>query len=269
MGATSYGISAAPSTAYPPHDVGSWARHTRRAVEQLEILETRVKERLKATGLSARGASLAAVNSPDVVRYIWERQAMPSADKLARIAAVLGTTVDYLLGKSEEPGEAIAPVPGFKMPSRTTRDLPVYGTALAADRDFLDRDGHPTTVEQVDLLMSSAMDYIIRPPLLVGRSEIFAVYVSGESMSPRFFSGDAVLVEPNRPAAIGDDVLVLLRGAVDQGEEITGALIKKLVRRSASFVELEQYNPPLTFRIPTADIHKIHRIKPWPEAHGI
>lgn len=240
--------------------------------EQLKTLEDRVKERLAASHLSARAASLAATGSPDIVRYIWERQAMPSADKLARLAEVLGTTADYLLGKTDDSGgDAIRPVPGFGLARRRQmpRDLPVYGTGLAADRAYFDRDGKEASVEQVDLYMTAAIDFIARPPLLAGRSDIFAVYVSGDSMSPRFFGGDAVLVEPSRPPAIGDDVLVLLRGAVDQGEEINGALIKRLSRRSASFVELEQYNPRLTFRIPSSDVHKIYRIKPWPEAHGI
>lgn len=242
--------------------------------DQLEILKTRVRERLKETGLTPRAASLAAVNSPDLVRYIFDRNSMPGGDKLARLADVLGTTSDYLLGNSEEVqpnGASVKPVAGFTLPPRrsTPRDLPVYGTALGASREYLDDHGNKMAVEQVDLFMASAIDFILRPPLLAGRKDIFAVYVSGDSMSPKYESGDPVLVEPARPAAIGDHVLVLLRSAIDQGEEITGALIKKLVRRSASYIELEQYNPRSTFRLPAEDVSKIYRIKPWGEAHGI
>jgi phage repressor protein C with HTH and peptisase S24 domain len=38
-------------------------------------------------------------------------------------------------------------------------------------------------------------------------------------------------------------------------------LIKRLVRRSAHFVELAQFNPPMTFRVPSERVAAIHRVR--------
>jgi phage repressor protein C with HTH and peptisase S24 domain len=47
----------------------------------------------------------------------------------------------------------------------------------------------------------------------------------------------------------------------DQYEErITAVLIKRLVRRSASFVELRQFNPDTTFRVGSERIAAIHKV---------
>lgn len=221
-----------------------------------------------------RSVSIAATGSPDVIRYMKPpRRAMPSGDKIASIAIELGTSVEYLLGHTDQVRpETIRHIPEFRLPPRRAmpRDIPVYGTGLAADRDLLDTNGKAVSVEQVELSMSNgAIDYVTRPPALVGRKDIYAIYISGDSMSPRHYSGDAVLVEPSRPPAIGEDVLIVIKAPLDEGEEPTLAMVKRLVRMSATFVELEQFNPPMTFRIDREKVHSIQRIKPWSEAHGI
>lgn len=240
----------------------------------VDQIADRIFARCRDLGRSPRSVSVAATGSPDVIRYMKPpRRAMPSGDKLASIAIELGTSVEYLLGHTDQiQPETIRLVPEFQLPSRPDmpRDIPVYGTGLAADLELLDLNGKSVFVEQVELSMSEgAIDFVTRPPALAGRKDIYAIYISGDSMSPRHYSGDAVLVEPARPPAIGDDVLVIVKAPLGEGEEPTVAMVKRLVRLSASFVELEQFNPPMTFRVERSKVHSIQRIKPWAEAHGI
>ena len=46
----------------------------------------------------------------------------------------------------------------------------------------------------------------------------------------------------------------------DDGERSRGVLVKELVRRSASYVELRQYEPRTDFRVPMTDVLRIDRI---------
>lgn len=78
-------------------------------------------------------------------------------------------------------------------------------------------------------------------------------------MVPRFKPGERVGVSPRAQVDIGDDVIVQLRNGED--DRVRLVLIKELVRRNASYVELRQYNPPVTFRVDRAEIVSMHKVK--------
>lgn len=145
--------------------------------------------------------------------------------------------------------------------TKTTRDIPVYGTALGSLFNF-----EGVAVEQTLLDQGDVIDYFRRPQALTGRADVYGVYIQGGSMSPRFDEGEIAFVDGKRPPQIGDDVVVYLRQFNGHdGEQLTACLIKRLVRRTASYVELEQFNPATTFRIEIEKIAKIHRVIPWAE----
>ena len=230
----------------------------------------RIEERLQALQISDRKASLSAVGKPDLIRDI-RRGREPIGSRLASLAAVLETTVDYLHGTSDQiGGEAVAGsiralVP---QPQDMLQDIPVYGTALGADAEYGDQADGMVSVEQVDLNMGEVVDRFRRPPNLLNRRDIYGLYVAGSSMEPAFESGEGILVDPKKPAGSRDYVVVYLRDRQDT-DNAAGVLIKRLVRRSGSFIELEQYNPPLTFRLDARLYRDVHRVMPWDEAFGM
>ncbi len=76
-------------------------------------------------------------------------------------------------------------------------------------------------------------------------------------MWPRFRPGSRIAVSPRAPVAIGDDVLVRLKSAAAGAERV---LIKQLVKRSGTSVELRQFNPALTFAVDAADVAAILKV---------
>jgi phage repressor protein C with HTH and peptisase S24 domain len=104
---------------------------------------------------------------------------------------------------------------------------------------------------------SIELDRLPRPQSLAGDSDAYAITMVGDSMWPRFRPGRRVAVSPHAPVAIGDDVLVRLRGGVEPGQLV---LIKELVRRSAAFLELRQFNPATTFRVDANEIEAIQKV---------
>jgi len=140
------------------------------------------------------------------------------------------------------------------------QDLPIYGSALGADLDF-----SGTAVEQTHLNTGDVVQYISRPSAVANRPDVYGVYIQGSSMAPRYQEGELAVVETRTPPRVGDDVVVYLCNGLDDGEEISACLIKRLVRRSGSYIELEQFQPHTTFRIESNTIKKVHRVIPWAE----
>jgi phage repressor protein C with HTH and peptisase S24 domain len=78
-------------------------------------------------------------------------------------------------------------------------------------------------------------------------------------MWPRFRPGRRVAVSPKAPVSIGDDVIVKL-ARMDESAGRVPVLVKELVRRSAEGLELRQFNPDLTFRLPAEQVGSIEKV---------
>jgi phage repressor protein C with HTH and peptisase S24 domain len=125
------------------------------------------------------------------------------------------------------------------LPALPSRDLPVMGAVKGGAEGFYFNDGE-------------AKEFVVRPPSLGGVSNAFALYVDGDSMEPRYYAGEMLYVNPNRPITRGCFVAVEM--ADGQG------LIKQFVRRSDELLVLAQFNPPKEIRLPFAEVKRIYRI---------
>lgn len=183
---------------------------------------------------------------------VKHRLSMPTLDKLK------DTVPDFpgWAGKDIPPNATLAaPMEGAGI-KRMTRDVPIYGTALGAD-EILEGEA----VEQIELNRGEVIGYRRRPVLLGGRTDVYALYVQGSSMAPRHRDGAVLFVEGRRRPSVGDDAVVYLRSPDEvDGERPSAVLVKTVVHKSASFLELEQYTPPLVFRIAMERVARIDRV---------
>jgi phage repressor protein C with HTH and peptisase S24 domain len=138
-----------------------------------------------------------------------------------------------------------APVDALYSGERWPRDLRVLGMAECGP------DGW-------SLWNGEVIEMTSRPPNLAGAALAYAVYVVGDSMEPRYHSGELVYVHPGRPVDVGAYVLVQVKPK-DDGDA-PRAVVKRLVRRSATKVMLEQFNPKKTIELKTGDILSMHRV---------
>jgi SOS-response transcriptional repressor LexA len=123
--------------------------------------------------------------------------------------------------------------------SSPRRDLPVIGMVKGGAEGFYFNEGEPS-------------EYVIRPANLAGASNAFALYVDGDSMEPRYFAGEILYVNPNRP--ITRNCFVAIEAADGRG------LIKQFLRRSEEQLVLHQFNPAKDIRLPARDVKRIYRI---------
>ena len=139
-------------------------------------------------------------------------------------------------------------------PRRMPKDVPVYGTAVGGASGAFHLNGE-------------VIDYLRRPPGVADVVGLFAVYVQGDSMWPRYEAGDPVYCHPKRPAKNGDDVVVELHG---RDGEPGDCFVKRLKNRTPTKLILGQFNPAdVEIEIDLGKVRNIYRIIPNSELLGL
>jgi hypothetical protein len=123
--------------------------------------------------------------------------------------------------------------------AQSPRDLPVAGSVRGDGDGFLFNPGAPT-------------EFVERPANLRGVFNAFALYMDGDVMEPRYYAGELLYVNPNRPLTRHCFVAVELAGG--QG------LIRQFLRRSESELVLHQLNPAKDLTVKAAEVKRISRI---------
>ena len=214
-------------------------------------LAERLSRAMKQSGLNQPGLARAAskpgapVSQQVVHHLLYSRNT--SSKHLPAIAEALNVSLDWLARGGDEPGAA-----GPRMAARapggdggTEHRLPVLGMAECGP------DGW-------SLWNGDVIDTIPCPPNLAGAPRAYAVYIVGDSMEPRYYSGELAYIHPGKPVTIGAFVLVQIRPHHDG--DTPKAVVKRLLKRTGSKLVLEQFNPQKKFEIKTDDVVSIHRV---------
>lgn len=250
----------------------------------MTTLKERVAARLDALGLSPYEAAMKArlhrSYVSDILRDKKHRMTVDFAGRLAKVlecdpqwlasgtgpappdgsppASAVGGPSDVVVGfgpplpESGVTGEVrradVALPPLSEMP----RDVPVYGTAAGSVVGAFQFDG--------------VVDYVRRPPALMGVPVAYALYITGSSMEPEHNPGDLRFIHPGRPPRIGDTVIVQTKN--HEADGIT-AYIKTLVRMNDAKVFLHQRNPEATIELDRRTVVAVHRVLTLNELFGV
>jgi transcriptional regulator with XRE-family HTH domain len=233
-----------------------------------ETLRERLRERLEFMSLTPHALSREIGANAGYVRDLLDpaKTGIPSAERLQRLAAALGTTTDYLIGDATSARQPVSEVSVRADPRSYTpagqNGIPVHGTAYCDDLAIQGPEGE-YLIERIQLEVDHVVRFVKRPSSLWNVRDAYAIDLHGDSMTPVMEQGDTRLVDPRRPPAPGDYVVVQLTNGSDT--DIATVLVKRLVRASSAFVELEQFNPKLVFRIARRQVARLHRIVPYSE----
>jgi phage repressor protein C with HTH and peptisase S24 domain len=139
-----------------------------------------IRRGLEKPGKTQKGLAEALKLDPSQVTRILTKGRRLRADEIEKVRLYLDESI---------PGERQAPVPVV-----VPRDVPVEGTAAGGhDGGFIFEGG--------------TIDYLRRPPRLMGIPSAYALYVLGDSMSPWRRNGEPVYVHPGQPPQIRDRVV--------------------------------------------------------------
>lgn len=123
--------------------------------------------------------------------------------------------------------------------------IPVLGVARGGDDGRFEFNGE--TVE-----------YVPRPPNLIGVRRAYAIYVTGDSMLPRYRPGEMLWVNPHKPPEKYDDVVVQLHPA--SSSEPPEGLVKEFRAWTPSRLMLWQYNPAGEVEIERRLVKDVHLV---------
>ncbi|MDX5592544.1 MULTISPECIES: LexA family transcriptional regulator [Stappiaceae] len=122
----------------------------------------------------------------------------------------------------------------------TLGELPVYGESTETSKGST---------------LGRPIDAIPAPAQLADVPEAYAVYVTGDSMVPRFDEGEAVFVNPRRPAMVGSYVVV----QIQEGEDIH-FYVKRYEGREDGHRVFSQLNPQKQIKFHESRVQAVHRI---------
>lgn len=203
----------------------------------------------------------------------WEiGQHLPGRDSLLSFAEHTGVRVDDLVKDEINDNHAempladqpkvdmintesevrVADVPE-PLPRSMPKNVPVFGAAAGA-------------TEGEFILNGEISEYIRRPPGVENAPHVFAIWVAGDSMAPRYFDGELIYVHPGRRCAPGDFVVIELTPTEDGSRP---AFVKRLIRRTADSVIVEQLNPQREIIFPAKLVGRLLRILTTRELMGL
>jgi hypothetical protein len=226
---------------------------------------------VKPQGLSANAWAVRAGLSRSVFTDIRKRNAANHTTIEKLLSSIGVTFADFEAGARATDKDAApldsplkSPILAFRGDDRP-RDIPILGTAECGTIDFEGEDG-VFAIETMELDLHNVIDHARRPASLDNRRDVYGFYFTGISMEPRYEHGEIGYADPSQPPKVRDYAVVQLRRPDgDDGEQVHRVLAKRVTRMSASFIELEQFNPPAVFRVDRKAIKHIHRIIPWDE----
>ena len=219
----------------------------------MSLLHEKIRRALETTpGLTQKGlAERMGLNPAAVNRMLYGRRHI-RADEIPVIEDYLGIRLELsgANASSEEPdfeyrqtrsseryrGLSDVPQESFAPPAGASYMVPVYGHIGGGSG--LNLDGQAVT------------DWVPRHPGQFGIKDAFALYVTSDSMEPRYFRGELVYVHPGRPPEPNRDCLIELHsGQTD---------IRRFVRQTEKHVRVGQFNPSQEKDIPRKDIKTIY-----------
>ena len=203
-----------------------------------EMKKNRIRELRVANDVTAAQlARMLDVSGPRLRR--WDRQEVSPPHAICQaIAERFEVSAEYVAG------EDVAPEPPMvrTRPGAGAMDIPLYGKAAAGEGAVAISDG--------------PIDYIEKPTYLAGVDDCYAVMIVGESMEPRFYPGEVVIVHPYRPVRPGDYAVVQF----EKNGELR-AIVKRFAARTETGVRLSQHNPDDEIYIDNSDLRDLHYIK--------
>ncbi len=216
----------------------------------------RLREIGRGPGTAERIGGLGKNYVSDIVR--GEKQDVRSA-YLPRLAKALDWTIDEIRARMAGLNSDVTPhIAGRSVTEIDPHlletlpiDVPVVGVAAASVAGAFIVDG--------------IIDRVRRPPGLIHAKNIYALYVRGESMVPRFRPGELIFVSPDRPPAAGDDVVIQTKN--HEGAQIESWL-KEYIRSDGSRFITKQLNPSGTIEFISSQVVGVHRVLTTREMFG-
>lgn len=216
----------------------------------METIGDRIQARIDEMGISQAELSRRCGISQSGMNFIITGK-IKKPTGLDVIADALHVSVDWLMGRSEQPPSQIIRIHdsekkpmGRPKASIKSSFIPIKATA-AGD------------LKAGKKMPSKNIGKIQWPPQFQSMEGVYAVYVSGNSMAPAFNNKDLALISPHLPYGKGDIVVFVENQSEFVGKEMS---IKTYIGEEGDKTVFQQLYPLNRIEIPTTNIQYIHKV---------
>ncbi|MUZ63514.1 S24 family peptidase [Agrobacterium vitis] len=224
-----------------------------------ESIQQRVSNLIQASGKKAQRVSKElGLDKETLPKLLRNPDQVPSMRTVAALAKFFNVTEQFIMHGSADDAQQSAPdqdavktqdptpPPAAATYQAMTMDVPVMGTAAGS------------LMRGAFKLEPGVVDYVRRPPALIGARDIYALYVEGSSMEPQFFPGDLIYLNPHRPARAGD--IVVVQSKTSDHTEVEASL-GIFLRKTERHVIIGKRNPAKSeVSLPREFVLNIHRV---------
>lgn len=219
-----------------------------------------IKQTIEELDISPEEASRRSGLERSYFRKLFERETIPKVDTMRKISKGLGIPLEKLSTNTSSNTNAAARqadgTGSVKVPNRADmpNDVPVMGTAAGS---------HLRGAFQ---MTSDPVDYVRRPPALMGARDIYSLYVEGESMVPQFYPADLIFIHPHKPVKVGDPVVIQCQIS---GNSAIEATIGVFIKKTAEKVCIRKHNPNAEIEIARSTVIFMHKVLTMNELFGV
>ena len=184
------------------------------------IVAEKIKQLAKGKGISVKQLLIDCEMGKNSITHMTNGS-MPKGDTLGKVSDYLDCSVDYLLGRTDDPvlhkpkEEIIAkvhtgPVPIKNIKTSSSQPDEEAETQQVIARQYFDM---PASAGTGEWLGDDSSYSIINVPLTdESRRADFIIRVAGDSMEPKFYSGDKLLILKTQALDVGDIGVFVLNG---------------------------------------------------------
>lgn len=176
----------------------------------------------------------------------WYSGNLPLEDNLVAVASFLGVTKADLFRHPDS-----APLLTFSEDDL----IPIRGTVAAS------LSGNSSFE-----LSGETVDFVPRTPTLANALNVYALRVMGDSMIPRYYPGELIFVNPDKPVTPGDFV-VIREPTSNNGQPMN--FIKQFKSRTDDTIVAMQFNPYSEFTFTKKSRAEMHRVLSTNEVFGV
>src|SRR6185312_14124464 len=212
------------------------------------LADAMARARLNQPGLARAASSSDQPVTQQTVHNLVSGQTTHSKH-LPALADALGVSLEWLTRGEHKPGSAA--VTGGDAQFTVARNIAPQSRLRVLGMAECGPDGW-------SMWNGDVIDTVPTPSGLAGAPGAYAVYAVGSSMEPRYYEGELIFIHPGKPVTVGSFVLVQIRP--EHEGDTPRAMVKRLVKRTATKMVLVQFNPAKKFDIRNDDIVSLHRV---------
>ena len=234
-------------------------------------LSNKIKQYRQASNLTQLGIAQRLGITKSAVTA-WEKgRSEPSTSNLRKLTNIFGIEMSDLFDENSDKLTKIYERPPRKLPNNA-QPAPTQPTRQQDNRTRIPIRGYAQgDYINTGNVVKKPIGFLDLAPSFSNIVDLYAVYITGDSMANEHRHGDTRLVAPHSPCKIGDTVVVVKKASGDKPETsyIKTYTEKRTLPSGKVMLHFNQTNPPAELIFEQNSIVQMHKVLTYNELLGL